>query len=259
MIGDTLYGTCAKALGEGAVIFRPSAYPCEDLTSPAAENLLARPVEAPLEQSVPESDPPMRDEDVESRFAAIVAGFETEAAPAEPAEPAPLEPGPANTTPPPTPTPTPTPFKPGPANTTPTPTPTPFKPGPANTTPPSAPLEPGPAATTPPSLVPFFANVPVWRGAEGPPLDELLEAEEDARFVPAPPQPLPPQEDLHFWGILVGLVGGPILLLWLVLFRPDVANWWTWLALALTAGGFVLLVLRQPPGGDDDNGNGAVV
>ena len=183
----------------------------------------------------------MRDEDVESRFAAIVAGFETEAAPAEPAEPAPLEPGPANTTPPPT------------------PTPTPFKPGPANTTPPSAPLRPGAAATTPPSLVPFFANVPVWRGAEGPPLDELLEAEEDARFVPAPPQPLPPQEDLHFWGILVGLVGGPILLLWLVLFRPDVANWWTWLALALTAGGFVLLVLRQPPGGDDDNGNGAVV
>ena len=89
MIGDTLYGTCAKALGEGAVIFRPSAYPCEDLTSPAAENLLARPVEAPLEQSVPESDPPMRDEDVESRFAAIVAGFESEAAPAEPAEPVP--------------------------------------------------------------------------------------------------------------------------------------------------------------------------
>ena len=86
MIGDTLYGTCAKALGEGAVIFRPSAYPCEDLTSPAAENLLARPVEAPLEQSVPESDPPMRDEDVESRIAAIVAGFETEAAPAEPAD-----------------------------------------------------------------------------------------------------------------------------------------------------------------------------
>ena len=189
---------------------------------------------------MPDSDPPMRDEDVESRFAAIVAGFETEAAPAEPAEPAPLEPGPADTTPPPTPT----PFKPGPANTTPTPTPTPFKPGPANTTPPSAPLRPGAAATTPPSLVPFFANVPVWRGAEGPSLDELLEAEEDARFVPAPPRPLPPPEDLHFWGIL---------------FRPDVANWWTWLALALTAGGFVLLVLRQPPGGDDDNGNGAVV
>ena len=47
--------------------------------------------------------------------------------------------------------------------------------------------------------------------------------------------------------------------LWLGLVRPDVANWWTWLALALTAGGFVLLVLRQPPGGDDDNGNGAVV
>ncbi len=78
------------------------------------------------------------------------------------------------------------------------------------------------------------------------------EDEDDAHFVPGPTAPLPPHEDLHFWGIVVGLVAGPLLLLWLVIVRPAVSPLWTWLALALCAGGFVLLVLRQPSdrGGD---------
>lgn len=111
---------------------------------------------------------------------------------------------------------------------------------------------------------------PVWRGAvtPHPPVsgaapdvdDEPDEAhdDDDEHFVPGPTAPLPPQEDLHFWGIIVGLVGGPLLLLWLVLFRPDVSSWWALLAVGLSLGGFVLLVLRQPRHrSDDDPDDGA--
>lgn len=101
---------------------------------------------------------------------------------------------------------------------------------------------------------------PVWRGTLGPsePAEELAEADEDAHFEPGPLAPLPPTEDLHFWGIVVGLVVGPLLLLWLVIFRPDVPSWWAVVAVALTVGGFTLLVLRQPVSRDeDDPDNGA--
>ncbi len=124
------------------------------------------------------------------------------------------------------------------------------------------PLRPGhPLGTSPPRpLRPEQTPPwPVWRESTGPSIDEVLAAEEDEHFIPPPPRPLPPQEDLHFWGILAGLVGGPALLLWLVLIRPDVARWWTWLALALTIGGFVLLVMRQPRDRSQDDDHGAVV
>jgi len=112
-----------------------------------------------------------------------------------------------------------------------------------------------PIRRTPPAA----PNFPVWRGATNEaPYDEILDQVEDEdHFEPPEPRPLPPQEDLHFWGIIVGLVGGPLLLLWLVLFRPDVAGWWMWLAIAMSLGGFVLLVLRGSS--DDDHDNGAVV
>lgn len=121
--------------------------------------------------------------------------------------------------------------------------------------------------TNPPPTRPFV----VWRGAEVPEaepgeetpdpveLRDLEDVEED-HFEPGPTAPLPPQEDLQFWGIIVGLVAGPVLLLWLVLFRPDVSDWWTLGALGLTVMGFVLLVMRQPHARDeDDPDNGARV
>ena len=78
--------------------------------------------------------------------------------------------------------------------------------------------------------------------------------------MPGPTAPLPRQEDIHFWGIVVGLVVGPLVLLWLVLFRPNVSDWWTIGALLMTVGGFVLLVLRQPRDRDEnDPDNGARV
>jgi hypothetical protein len=115
--------------------------------------------------------------------------------------------------------------------------------------------------------VPVNPPWPVWRGPtnldadrlsdEGPAgeLDagETAEDDDGDHFEPGPLAPLPPQEDLHFWGIVVGLTAGPLLLLWLVILRPDVSAWWTWLAVGLSVGGFVLLVMRQPShrGGDD--------
>ncbi|QGN57558.1 hypothetical protein [Nostocoides sp. HKS02] len=124
------------------------------------------------------------------------------------------------------------------------------------------PPPPAPNPTNPPPTRPFV----VWRGAEPDPvadeepdpLELSDDDDEDAHFEPGPTAPLPPQEDLQFWGIVVGLVAGPLLLLWLVLFRPDVSSWWTMAALGLTVGGFVLLVLRQPQSRDeDDPDNGA--
>ena len=124
-----------------------------------------------------------------------------------------------------------------------------------------------PAPPVGPVPSPVIGNIPVWRGAASPPgaRDDDIAApdqheDDEEHFEPGPTAPLPPQEDLHFWGIVVGLVAGPLLLLWLVIFRPDVSGWWTLGALALTVGGFVLLVLRQPLTRDeDDPDNGARV
>jgi hypothetical protein len=131
--------------------------------------------------------------------------------------------------------------------------------------------EPGPAGgpVNPSPLSPTLSGIPVWRGATGQGASDAdAEAgphgadgeEDDAHFRPGPTAPLPPQEDLHFWGTVVGLVAGPLLLLWLVIFKPDVSGWWTLGALGLTVGGFILLVLRQPMARDDDDpDNGARV
>lgn len=136
--------------------------------------------------------------------------------------------------------------------------------GPDRATPPARPfgVNPSPLRETP---SPLGDSIPVWRGAtssavpgrtdSGTGARDSNEAadDEDEHFHPGPTAPLPPQEDLHFWGIVVGLVAGPLLLLWLVIFRPDVSNWWVLASLGLTVMGFVLLVLRQPKSRDEDD------
>jgi hypothetical protein len=139
-------------------------------------------------------------------------------------------------------------------------------PPPAGSSPTDEPRRTPPNPVNPPPVGPFV----VWRGADQPPPSvdapdvaddpHELDDEADEHFQPGPTAPLPPQEDLQFWGIIVGLVAGPLLLLWLVIFKPDVSDWWTLGALGLTVGGFVLLVLRQPHSRDeDDPDNGARV
>ncbi|WP_137121038.1 hypothetical protein [Segeticoccus rhizosphaerae] len=83
-----------------------------------------------------------------------------------------------------------------------------------------------------------------WRSHAAP--------EEEEHFVPPPPAPLP-AGDLQFWGILVGLVGGPGLLLYLIMFDRDAGSLWIALAIALSLGGFGLLVARLPNRRDDDD------
>lgn len=91
-----------------------------------------------------------------------------------------------------------------------------------------------------------------WR--QGPSTDD-----EDDHFEP-PPVQLPPGEDIGYWGALLGLIGGPLVLLWVVLSTPFYAGWWTLGAILMFFGGFALLVMRQPKDRDPfDNDNGARV
>ena len=69
--------------------------------------------------------------------------------------------------------------------------------------------------------------------------------DEEDEFRPDPVV-LPPQEDLHFWGIVVGLAGGGLLLLYVALTGASTSSWWFIAAVGLFVGGFALLILRQP-------------
>lgn len=87
---------------------------------------------------------------------------------------------------------------------------------------------------------------------EAPPPGIVESSLEEGHFEPRPVQ-LPPHEDLHFWGIVIGLTVGPLLLLFMALFGQGHSRWWTYAAFALVIGGFALLVLRQPRSRDDDD------
>lgn len=102
-----------------------------------------------------------------------------------------------------------------------------------------------------------------WRVVEPPPPADATSTSDDA----APPAPaadddehfepptveLPPQEDLHFWGAVVGLVAGPLCLVYVAMARPFHSTRWFLAGLALSLVGFALLVLRQPRDRDTDD------
>jgi hypothetical protein len=83
-------------------------------------------------------------------------------------------------------------------------------------------------------------------------VDALLDAasaargeEPDDHFVPPSEIELPSAEtDPMFWAIVGGLVGGPLLLLYLLFFDREGSGWWVVTAIAMIVVGFVLLVLR---------------
>lgn len=91
---------------------------------------------------------------------------------------------------------------------------------------------------------------PAWR--------EWSDPDEDDHFVPAATDPLP-AGDLHFWGIVVGLTVGPLLIFVSALFSVIDAVPWGVLGVIGTVVGFVLLVLRSPRHGSGDDGSGARV
>jgi len=91
-----------------------------------------------------------------------------------------------------------------------------------------------------------FPTPQVWRAHE-------VDAEQDEHFEPQPVAPLP-VGDLQFWAIILGMCGGPLLLLYLVLFNRDAGGLWILAAIGMSVGGFVLLVSRLPGNQGDDDG-----
>ncbi|MDO5740528.1 MAG: hypothetical protein Q4P07_10315 [Ornithinimicrobium sp.] len=73
---------------------------------------------------------------------------------------------------------------------------------------------------------------------------EPPEDPDEDHFIPPPTPPLP-VGDLHFWGIVIGLAGGP-LLLFLSAVIPLLGSTWAFVGAVLLTGGFILLILRLP-------------
>ena len=117
-----------------------------------------------------------------------------------------------------------------------------------------------------PSPLDVVVPASAWRAAEEPDAETAAAAEaaeealaEDEHFEP-PEVVLPPQEDLHFWGAVIGLVAGPLMLLWVVFARPSHSVRWFLVSVLVSLVGFGLLVLRQPKHRDPTSGdNGARV
>jgi hypothetical protein len=88
-----------------------------------------------------------------------------------------------------------------------------------------------------------------WRGGEPQrdDADDLLDSvdPDEDHFVPPSEIDLPSAEtDPMYWAIVGGLVGGPLLLLYVLLFDRDGSGWWIVTGLTMLVVGFVLLVLR---------------
>jgi hypothetical protein len=85
-----------------------------------------------------------------------------------------------------------------------------------------------------------------WRAHE-------VDDEYEEHFEPDPVAPLP-VGDLQFWAIIAGMGGGPLLLLYLVLFDREAGGLWILTAIGMSVGGFALLVSRLPGNQGDDDG-----
>jgi hypothetical protein len=119
-----------------------------------------------------------------------------------------------------------------------------------------------------PSPLDLVVPASAWRAAQ-PPDDTTVvpapaaEAEaaaeaaagiEDGHYDP-PEVVLPPQEDLGFWGAVIGLVAGPLMLLYVVFARPFHSTRWFVAAVVVSLVGFALLILRQPKHRDPTSGD----
>lgn len=86
------------------------------------------------------------------------------------------------------------------------------------------------------------------------------EDDEDGRYIPPPPAPLP-RLDAVAKGAWTGLLGGPAYLLTAMIVGWPIAGWEALAAIIAFVGGFTVLVVRmgdRPSRGDDDD-RGAVI
>ena len=131
--------------------------------------------------------------------------------------------------------------------------------GPGPSEPPESPDPPGLPGKTGPSRPGNVFELPIapgaghtWRGTARPHDDDDVALQavpsddpDGDHFIPPTEMDLPSAEDdPMFWAIVVGLAGGPLLLLYLLLFDRDGSGWWIVTALTMIGVGFILLVLR---------------
>ncbi|MFI0778812.1 hypothetical protein [Streptomyces sp. NPDC021212] len=98
-----------------------------------------------------------------------------------------------------------------------------------------------------------------WDAEE--PSESDFDETDEGHFVPPEPPPLPESDTTSRFAWL-GVLGGPLLLLGVVLFRVEMTWWITTLGVGGFLGGFVTLVMRMKESDDeedDDPGRGAVV
>ncbi|MEU5214424.1 hypothetical protein [Streptomyces sp. NPDC020742] len=114
---------------------------------------------------------------------------------------------------------------------------------------------------TPGSFVVFAPGVGPrdWKASE--PSDNDLDASDEGHFTPPEPPPLP-QADVTTKFAWLAVLGGPLLLVAMVLFQQPVTWWITVLGIGGFLGGFATLVARMKNDDEDDDhlpGGGAVV
>jgi hypothetical protein len=97
----------------------------------------------------------------------------------------------------------------------------------------------------------------IVRRSVPPPAPAADDAEEDGRYVPPPPEPLP-QLDPVAKAAWVGLLGGPVYLV-VASLLSDISSWAALLAIAAFIAGGVTLFLRMSDRPRDDDDDGAVV
>lgn len=93
------------------------------------------------------------------------------------------------------------------------------------------------------------------------PSEDDFDETDEGHFVPPEPPPLPESDTTSRFAWL-GVLGGPLLLLGVVLFQVEMVWWIATLGVGGFLGGFVTLVLRMRDDDedeDDDPGRGAVV
>jgi hypothetical protein len=116
---------------------------------------------------------------------------------------------------------------------------------------------PGPGASSVPGVIPAPPQLRIIRPASPAPLPD---GDDDERFVPPVPPPLPRLDPLTK-GAWVALFGGPAYLLIAVMVDWQVPGWAAFCAVAAFVGGFATLVVHmgERPPRDSGPDDGAVV
>lgn len=108
----------------------------------------------------------------------------------------------------------------------------------------------------------LVATGPVhWPRELGPRDHEEPEDEDEGHYVPPPPPPLP-KVDVTTKFAWIAALGGPLLLLAMVLAQQEITWWMSVLGIGGFLGGFTTLVVRMKDRGEDDEDDptgGAVV